>query len=325
MNAVFKQDSRIGKLHTAVGKDVLVLQAFDGVDFVDDLFAYSVEALSVEENIDFDHLIGTHATIELTTPGNGPVYFDGIIVEAQWAGTSKNGNNYKFQLRPWLWLASKRRNQRIFHNKTAVDIVKEIFGYWGQQCEALVEFRLSETYQSLEYTVQYQESDFDFVRRMMQQFGISYYFKHELGRHALIVTDSDFGYDDILGASREFIRSDSQAHGPEEHFWEWNPKRHLTTGAVRLTDYNFKKPAAMMEVDHTGDAINTLGQIETYEYPGNYLNQSDGKTLSRLRTIQERSGDHRHEAIGNTTSLTSGMKVVLTGDHSEGLSLIHIS
>lgn len=320
MNFSFKQDERIGKLHTALGPDTIVLRRFDGVDGVNELFDYTIEALSLEPNINFDDLIGTHATVELSTMNHGPQYFDGIITEAQWAGFDENGNVYKFQLRPWLWLASRRRDQRIFHNKSVDQIIAEVFGEWGERCNALVTSRLTESYPELEYTVQYQESDLDFVRRLMEQFGISFHFVHEMGKHGVVLTDTMFEFDPLPGGAREFKASTGQNEGDEEYFWDWKPKRHLTTGAVRMTDYNFKKPAATMEVDHVGEATYAMGQIESYDYPGDYTEFEDGKTLSRLRTRQERSADHRHEAIGNTMSLMSGMKLELTGDHVDGVS-----
>lgn len=320
MNYSVSQWDRAGKLHTSLGRDFLVLKRFDGIDFVNDIYDYTVEALSLEPNVDFDQIIGTNATVELASMQHGPRYFDGIVTEAQWSGVSENGNIYKFQLRPWLWLASKRRNQRIFHNKSVVDILKEVLGYWGQHCKALVNFRLTESYGELEYTVQYQESDLDFVRRLMEQFGISFFFTHDMGKHRLIITDTEYNYETVAGDTRLFKRTDGPKQSDEEYFWDWKPKRHLTTGAIRLMDYNFKKPDATMEVDYSGDATYAQGLIESYDYPGNYGEQADGRLASRIRTTQERGADHRHEAVGNPISLSAGMKVTLEGNEVEGVT-----
>lgn len=314
MNLEFKQVQRVGKLHTAIGPDVLVLQRFDGHDKVDSLFDYTVEALSIDPNIDLDRLIGTHACVELNTMRYGDRFFDGIITEAQWADTNEAGNIYRLTLRPWLWLLSKRRNQRIFHNMSADQIIKSILGEWSTRCKANVDYRLTENYPSIEYTVQYQESELNFISRLMEQFGISYYFVHDRDSHTLVLFDNISNCDLIPGGSREYIRSNGENHPKDEYFWEWKPKRHLTVGGVRLTDYNFKKPTMAMEVDCVGDATYEQGQIESFDYPGDFAEPDQGKALTRLRTRQERGSDHRHEAVGNAMSLSSGMRMRLDGD-----------
>ena len=316
---IHTQDTRLGKLTTALGKDVLVLLRFSGDDHVNGLFQYTVDALSTTPNIDFDALIGTHATVELASQNNGPRYFNGIVTQARWAGVGENGNKYALTLRPWFWLAGQRRNQRIFHNKTAVEIIKELLQPYSGLGDPALESRLQGNYAELEYTVQYRESDLDFSTRLMERFGISYYFSHAQSSHTLVLTDDVGTHPMIAGGSREFKGVDGHHHADEEHFWEWYPERNMTVGAIRLTDYNFKKPMAMMEVERTGDAAFTQGQIESYDYPGDYLELGAGKGVVGLRTDQERGQDRRHRAVGDCTSLGAGMTVSLTGDQVPGV------
>jgi type VI secretion system secreted protein VgrG len=98
------------------------------------------------------------------------------------------------------------------------------------------------------------------------------------------------------------------------------PTRRLTTGGIRLTDYNFKTPLAAMEVDRMGDAAYAEGQIESYDYPGDYLEAGQGKDVARLRTLQERGQDHRHQAVGDCTSMRAGQTVKVTGDKVDGVN-----
>ncbi len=318
MNAPFKQDGRMGRLTTVLGSDHLVLLRFSGSDHVNGLFEYKVEALSAEENIDFDTLIGTHASVELATRHGDPSQFDGIVTSARWAGAGENGNRYDLILRPWFWLAGRRRNQRIFHEKTVVEILTELLSDYSGLSDPHVENRLRNDYPVLEYTVQYRESDLDFACRMMERFGISYHFTHAAGAHTLVLTDQVEAHDEIDGESRPYRGVRGHHGSDEEHFWEWAPERNLTTGAVRLTDYNFKTPTAAMETDRTGDASYEHGQIEAYDYPGDYLDQRQGRGVVGLRTLQERNADRRHRATGDCTSLSAGLTVALTGDEVPG-------
>jgi len=317
---IHTQDTRLGKLTTTLGKDVLVLLRFHGDDHMNGLFEYTVDALSTRPNIDFDALIGTHATVELATQNNGPRQFDGIVTQARWAGVGENGNKYTLTLRPWFWLAGKRRNQRIFHNKTVVQIIEELLQPYSGLGNPALENRLTGSYPELEYTVQYRESDLDFATRLMERFGISYHFSHDTGSHTLVLTDDVDSHQPVAGGSRAYKGVDGHHHADEEHFWEWFPERNMTTGAVRLTDYNFKKPGALMEVDRTGDAAFEQGRIESFDYPGDYPDMGSGKGVVGLRTNQERGQDHRHRAVGDCTSLGAGMTVSLTGDQVPGVA-----
>ncbi|MDO5622984.1 MAG: type VI secretion system tip protein TssI/VgrG, partial [Paracoccus sp. (in: a-proteobacteria)] len=103
-----------------------------------------------------------------------------------------------------------------------------------------------------------------------------------------------------------------------EHFWDWAPERNLTTGAVRLTDYDFKAPMRTMEINRLGDAAYAEGQIESFDYPGDYLSQDVGKIVAGLRTDQERGADRRNRAVGDCVSLGAGMRVTLSGDPVPG-------
>ena len=315
MNLPFKQQERLGRLSTILGEDELVLLRFDGTDHLNDLFEFRVEALATHDGIDFDALIGTHATVEIEgREGTRP--FDGIVTQARWAGVGENGHRYDLTLRPWFWLAGRRRNQRIFHNKTVVQILQELLADYAQLGDPALEFKLGNEYPVLEYTVQYRESDLEFARRQMERHGITFHFTHTDGSHTLVLTDDVLSHESI--GARPYKRYDGH-HQPEtEHFWEWAPERNLTTGAIRLTDYNFKKPDQAMEADRLGDAAYAQGQIESFDYPGDYEAQSLGRIVAGLRTAQERGSDRRNRAIGDTLSLAAGKIVELSGDPVPG-------
>lgn len=319
MNAPFKQDARLGRLTTALGDDVLVLLRFEGTDHLNGLFTYRIDALSAAANLDFDALIGTHASIEIDSQAHGVRVFDGIVTEAKWNGVGENGYKYTLTLRPWLWIAGQRRNQRIFHNKTVVQILEELLSSYADLGDPALQTDLVGSYPVLEYTVQYRESDLNFATRLMERFGISFHFAHQPGSHALVLTDAIDSHPTVPGATRDFKPAVGAEQTGSEHFWEWHPARRMTTGAVRLTDYNFKTPHAAMEVSHTGDATHENGQTEAFDYPGDYLAQGAGNSVVGLRVNQARGQDARHRAIGDCTSLGAGMLLTLTGDQVNGI------
>ena len=304
----------MGRLSTVLGKDSLVLQRFEGADYLSQLSEYQVDCLAITPDIDFDALIGTHATVSLVTHDGEERPFDGIITEARWMGPGENGHRYRLIVKPWFWLATCRRNQRIFHNKTVVQILSEIFADYASAGTAKI--ALTAEYPELEYTVQYRESDFAFASRMMERFGISYHFTHTKDSHAMVLTDAVESHGSI--GSRPYKPADGHHQEEVEHFRDWRPARRITTGATRLTDYNFKTPNAAMEVEREGDAAYAQGTIESFDYPGDYLEQGRGRVVATMRLEGERGQDRRFQASGDIPALGGGVRVVLTGDPVPG-------
>ena len=319
MASDFLQDGRMGVLETALGADELVLVRFTGEEHVNDLFTYRIEAISENAEIDFDALVGTAACLTLKTFENPDQPFHGIVTAAKFIGVAENGWRYDLTLRPWFWLAGLRRNQRIFAEKSVVEILDDLLSPYSHLGEPAVQKKLTKSYDTLEYTVQYRESDLAFATRLMERFGISYHFAHSADGHTLVMTDEMTEHANIEGDEREFIRVADHHRANKEHFWHVAPARRITTGAIRLTDYNFKTPNAMMEADHIGEAAYAEGQIESFDFPGTYLDQSEGKALAKLRTLQERGQDHRHFATGDCTSMRAGLIVDITGEEIKGV------
>ena len=316
MNA-FSQDTRIGRLATVLGPEELVLLRFKGSDSINGLFEFHIDALSTKHDIEFDDLIGTHASIEVQSQ-DGLIPFDGIVTEARWLGPSENGWRYELILRPWFWLSGKRRNQRIFHNKTAAEILEKVFEDYAHLGDPAFELQLSEDLPSLEYTVQYRESDLDFARRLMERFGLSFHFRYAPGSHTMVITDRITAHQSI--GTRPFHSIRETHIVEEEHFWDWSPARRFTTGAIRLTDYNFKTPTAGMETDSEGDAEYAEGKIESFDYPGDYLDQGAGQTVASRRSAEERGADIRYDASGDCVALRPGCLITQGGgDYCPGI------
>ncbi|MEL7153126.1 MAG: type VI secretion system tip protein TssI/VgrG [Pseudomonadota bacterium] len=316
MNIHFQQSERQARLSTELGDDDLALLRFNGTEQVNTLFEFRVEALSKRGDIDFDQLIGTHMSTEVDHPDHGVQPFDGIVTQARFLGVGENGYRYDFELRPWFWLLGKRRNQRIFHEKTVVEILNELLEPYADMGSPSLEMRLQRDYPKLEYTVQFSESDLDFACRMMERFGISYYFQHDQQSHTLIIVDQPSGFDPVPGLRRPFYSASEHRNVEIEHFWEWRPERNFTTGQIRLTDYNFKKPGAKMQTFARGDAEYAHGGIESFDWPGRYLDLGRGEEAEiGLRVTQERGQDRRHYATGDCLTLRAGRRVELSGDN----------
>ena len=310
----FYQSDRMGRLSTVLGVDVLVIQRFNGTDHVNALFDYQIDCLAARSDLDFDALLGTHATITLVAHDGSEWPYDGIVTEARWLGAGDSGHRYRLRLQPWFFMASLRRNQRIFHEKTVIDILTELLGAYADLGPLRV--AVSADYPVLEYTVQYRESDMAFAMRMMERHGISYHFQHMTGAHEMVLTDIVGSHPSI--GPVPFRPDEGKYHDDTDHFWDWRLARRVTTGAIRLTDYNFKEPTAMMETDHVGDSAYARGQTESFDWPGDYLDEGRGAVVAHLRSDSERGNDRRYQATGDIMRLVAGTRVDLTGDEVPG-------
>lgn len=312
MAGPYRQEGRVAHLATPLGPDELVLSRFDATEGLSELFEFRVEALRSAESggpdLDFDSAIGQHCTITVNTADGRQRYFDGILTETQWLGMRTDAFVYRLVLRPWLWLMSFRSDCAIFHEMTAPDIIAKVFGRHGF---AKFDKRLSKSYPTLEYCVQYRESDMAFVRRLMEQHGIAFYFRHEDGQHTLVMADASSSYDPIPGGTRSYIAVERQSHRDKEYFHRWMPARRFTSGAVMLKDYNFETPAAEMKADKSGDAKYENGTLEVYDYPGKYLKQADGKTYAQARLDMHRGADGHFLAEGDCVGCAPGLHVTL--------------
>ena len=318
MNMPFKQDARLGRLSTVLGPQNLALLRFYGSDYMNAPFEYDVEALSPIPSVDFDQLLGTHATVIVQTR-HGARHFDGIVTRVRYAGAGENGYRFNLALRPWFWLADQRFNQKIFHGKTVDQIIREVLAPYSGAGSPALELRLASDYPVLEYTVQYRESDFAFASRLMERFGISYHFEHTEGNHTMVLTDSDTNHKTVPGTRRAFKPVDGHHQPEDEHFWDLEPERKIKTGAVRLIDYNFKTPRADMMAEQVADTKYAFGQLESYEYPGTYLDREEGRRIARIRNDQFQGGDRRNRAVGDCVSLGAGMVVELDANGVENI------
>ncbi|MCX7561589.1 type VI secretion system tip protein TssI/VgrG [Sulfitobacter sp. F26204] len=317
MNTKFSQQGRQGRLSTVLGPDTLVLLRMDGSEELSGDFEWRVEGLSTSPGLDLEAMLGTHATVEIDH-AQGSRAFDGIVCEARHVGAVENGWRYDLVLRPWLHVAGLRRNMRIFHNKTVIEIVQEVLAAYSGLGNPHLDVQVSGDYPVLEYTVQYSESDADFVRRQLERFGITWSWCHVSGSHTLLLADAEFALPAVPGRTRPYYGVDGFHQAGEEHFRLWSSARRMTTGAVRLTEYNFKSPNTAQEVDKTGETAHLHGDIESYDWPGDYLHQGEGRGVVSRRLDEERGQAPRHRAEGDVVSLGAGWRVTLTGDEVAG-------
>ncbi len=298
-----KQTQRVAVLTTPFGADVLNAVRFDGTEGLSELFEFSIEAVGEGDPVDFNDAIGSNCTLSLegkTTKRE----FCGVLTEATHLEASANLNTYRLVLRPWLWLLSRTSDCRIFHDKTTLDIIEEVFRDRG-----FTDFdpRLSESYPKREYCVQYRESDLAFVCRLMEEDGIYYYFEHEKGKHTLVLADAKSSHNPVPGLpDLMYLPRVVTGRTDTESVYEIVTNRSFQSGKVALKDYDYEKPTAAMKSAHANPTGHARDSLEIYDYPGRYTETSDGDRFARVRLEAAQAADKRRQAIGDAPALFPG-------------------
>ncbi|CAN2534906.1 MAG TPA: type VI secretion system tip protein TssI/VgrG [Methylosinus sp.] len=304
MADILSQEGRIAVLSTPSAKDKLAITALDATEGLSELFEFRIEAVSLDANIDFDQLLGRECTIALSLLGPQKRFFSGVVAEAQAIGSFEDLFVYRFVLRPTLWLLTRATNCRIFHRKSALTIVTDVLG----ERNVSIEDATKRGYPELDYCVQYRETDFDFVSRLMEQHGIYYYFKHSDGAHKLVLADSRSSHEPIAGgASIAFANALAGLTQQEQALFSWSSERRFRTGKIELRDYAFREPGANLKTNAQGsERYAKATAFEYYDYPGKYDSTRDGRLYADARLEAEQAIDYRRYASGQAANLFPG-------------------
>jgi type VI secretion system secreted protein VgrG len=304
MAGQLSQSERVAEFKTPLGKDVLVLINIEGLELLGDLFEFKIEVLSEQENIDFDKALGQGCTLKLKAYKGKERIYHGILTQAQWVGKIEDFYHYRLILRPWLWMLGHRADCRIFLDKDVKDVIKEVFTKAGFND---FEFRTNGDYEKIPYCVQYRETDLAFVSRLMEQYGIYYFFEHSDGKHSLTLADSRSSHKAIADLPKvPFIPLSESELRPEQHLYSWVSERRFRTGKVQFNDYDYLKPKKNLLAPSEASEKYTHAKLEVYDFPGKYDEEDKGKKLSRFRLEAEQAADHRRIIEGDAASLHPG-------------------
>ena len=294
--------------HSALGKQ-LEFRSLFGSEQMARLYEYRVRLISLNPSISAKSLLGTDMTIEvdLTTEigGGGKRYMSGQV--AQFSFTGRDGDHYAYHalLKPWLWHATRRSDFKIFQNKKALDIIKEVLGKYNQP---IIE-KISGNYKTWDYIVQYGETDFNFVSRLMESEGMYFYFEHAMGKHSLVLAD-DIGSHSPLpnGPSTiPYYSGDRAAHVHDEDFIDrWSFAEDIASGKFATDDYDFKKPRAILDSLDLMPAGHPEDDREIYDWPGGYTEVSDGQNYARIRIEQQSAPREYCHGEGNARNIAPG-------------------
>lgn len=298
-------------LGSGTGEGALLVRSATVTERLGRLYEMDLELLSTDEAIDFDKVLGHDMTLTVSLEDGSPRHFHGYVNHLSQGGRLGRYAIYKMRAVPWTWFLTRTQDCKIFQNATAPNIIKEVFRDLGF---GDVKDSLTKTYRSREYCVQYRETDFNFVQRLMEEEGIYYFFTHTEKGHKLVLADSYSGHATYPGyESIDYYPPSDNESREKDHIHEWNTTRDIQSGKFVITDYDFTKPRAPLQTQYVQKrtAVNTEGEM--FDYPGGYAVVGDGDHYARTKLESLQSQYERTTGIGNARGLAVGSLFKLQG------------
>ena len=303
------QSNRQANFKSSLDPDALMLNSMFAREQVSGLFEFQLTVVSEDENIDLYQILGEHARVALELPGGDYRYFSGHIVEFSFASFRDNLAEYRIVLRPWLWLLTRATNHRIFQNTSVPDIIKQVCQDHGFTD---LDNRLSGNYQDRVFCVQYRETDFDFLSRLMEEEGIYYFFQHEEAKHTMVLADGSSAHEPFgKYETVPWYPPDAHDHREREHLDDWSMARSVRSGKFTQRDFDFTKPGANLEVVSRIVKPHAQAEFEQYRYPGGYTEVQQGETIARNRLEAEQADHELLSGRGNARGMIPGFLFTL--------------
>ncbi|RWE97590.1 type VI secretion system tip protein VgrG [Mesorhizobium sp.] len=302
-------NERATVVQTPVGADLLTFTHLVGRDEISRCLAYTVGFVSSSPEIDPLKMLGGAVSVE--GESDPKRWFSGHVSEFRLTRIEDRLAYYEAVIRPWLWFLGNTTDCRIFQNMSVIEIVEEIFSKYST---AKFEKRLQGSYPPREYCVQYDETDLDFVQRLLEHEGILYFFEHDEGKHTLVLADAMNKLKPAPGYEKVPYHFEGQGSRRDvEYITEWIPGSSVRPGAYVHTDYDFKKPGADLMAKSAQPFSHKLAAGENYRQPGAHLEVGRGDSLAAIRREEIQAVHQRIAAVGTVRGLYSGCTFKLDG------------
>lgn len=283
------QTSRLLQFDCSLGSNALIVRSFAGHEAISQLFEINVELASEDFQISAAKLIAQPATVRVLYSDDEHRSVNGFINQFTLVPSEDRLAHYRARIVPELWFLTRTTNCSIFQNKTTPEIVEAIFSRYGISNYKL---NLSKQYSAREYCVQYRETAFDFISRLLEEEGICYYFEHTDTSHTVVLSDDQHGHS-ACAYDAEVRWEPSSGTGfniSEDFVQDWVRTVEVRPRKWTQADFEFKKPTFRLV-----DTVPTLSKLpgpdlERYDYPGRFETMSDAEQSTRVRIEEEEAG-----------------------------------
>jgi type VI secretion system secreted protein VgrG len=311
----YTQTKRHIAISTPLGENVLLLRGFHGSEAISQPFHFNLDLLSENESISFKDVVGKDATLRIFDADGAERHWHGFVSRFSQAGQNRRFTVYHAEMVPWLWFLTRTADCRIFQNQKVPDIIQKIFKDLSFHD---FELRLYGDFSPRDYCVQYRETDFNFVSRLMEEEGIYYYFRHEQGKHVLVLANDPAAHEPApKQKTARYAASDATPY--EDVITEWQYHEEFRPGKWTQTDYNFETPSTSLSV-----SVNGQNSYEIYDYPGEHRVRAEGDKLARIRLQEQVVPGAVSHGTGVCRHFSSGFKFTLQDHYRSDLNQAYL-
>ncbi|MCA0174820.1 MAG: type VI secretion system tip protein VgrG [Proteobacteria bacterium] len=299
-------------LASALPPDELFIEALTVDEGLSRLGRIHLDLLSPRLDVAAGDLLGQPVGVCLEDGEGLKRWFHGHVTRFGHGAARGRFHAYHAEVRPWPWFMTRTADSRIFQDMTVPEIVRKVCD--DHAGVAQLSLKLMRSYRKRTYCVQYRETDFDFISRLLELEGIYWYTAHEDGRHTLTLVDDHSAHDPVAGESEVRHIEDTATAAPgQQYVSAWRHDAHIQTEQVALTSYDFERPSASLRVTAQVSRSHPQAGAERFDMQGDYLQKADGQQLADDWLDAAQTRHLRHGGQSNVMHLEAGRTFTLTG------------
>ena len=304
MREGYSQSGTTIKVKTSLGKDFFILDSFSGNEYLSGLFHFQLNLRSESTFVDPKIIVNTELSISIFSADEPSRFFSGVVSAFRQKGIDSQFAYYEADVTPDLWLLTLTTNRLIFQNLSAVEIISGILESNG----IAYENRLTKAYKKREYCVQYDETTFNFICRLMEEEGIFYFFNFSESGSTVVLGDSSDCHKDCLGYALVY-RAEKAERSENNTVSKFETSGKLITANLDLRDYNYLTPNLKISSFKSSG----FGVGEKYQYPAKALDLNESEFLSTVRSEEISSDFLSNYGESVCPELSAGSTFSLTG------------
>uniref|UniRef100_UPI0025D5ADDD type VI secretion system Vgr family protein n=1 Tax=Iodobacter sp. TaxID=1915058 RepID=UPI0025D5ADDD len=314
--AAFNQENRLITLQLGDGAawgEQLLPQRVTGSEGINQAYCYQLECLSPDSHLELKSLLGLPVVLSVIDANGAAIERCGIVSKAELLGSDGGFAKYALTIEPPFSLLRYRRTSRVFQDLSVAQIIKQVLA----EHQALnpvfasvqtLELQLSGTHPPRSYCLQYRESDFDFLLRLIHEEGISWRFKHLAGdspQVQLILFDDVYALPETADSAVRFHRSDATEES--DTLTRWHTQRQIGSSSVSLASFDYKATSTQHSFNESSIDQGEGGQqiqasLENYE-PQTLYYAADTEQLSHYAHLRQQALDSQKKSFSGSGTL----------------------
>lgn len=316
MRTDFKQGGKLLTITSPFGTDDLLVDTLEGVEGLSEPFSFTLKMRSGSTSLDAATIIGKTVTVTIAGDGGPTRYINGIATRFVQTGGDREFADYEAEVRPKLWLLTLSRDRKIYQNKSVKDILEAVLGDFGVTFQS----KLTGTYTALDYCVQYDETAFEFVSRLMERAGIFYFFTFTSSTHTMVLADASSAHVDCTGAASIRFFPETGDRTELDMVSRFAHETRLVLKQATVSDRDYLTPSTSLEGTNTASD----GSGETYDFPAGHTTAATATSLAKLRVEAARATGQVLRGNGYAYPFTAGTKFTLQDHFVSSLNTSYI-